>query len=99
MSQSGGATPSNVSDYVRLERRDGVAVVTLDHQSDRNALSLNMTQALTEVVRQAAVDDDIRALLVEGAGPVFSAGGSVDALFEPKAALKETYAGVVAVAQ
>jgi enoyl-CoA hydratase/carnithine racemase len=42
---------SQVSDYVRLERRDGVAIVTLDHPADRNALSLNMTRALTEVVQ------------------------------------------------
>jgi enoyl-CoA hydratase len=36
---------------------------------------------------------------VAGAGPVFSAGGSVDDLFEPKVPLAEMYAGVVAVAE
>jgi len=91
----GGA---QVSDYVRVERHDGVAVVTLDHPSDRNALSLNMTRALKEAVGSVASDGDVGALIVTGAGPVFSAGGSVDDLFEPKAPLVEMYGGVVAVA-
>jgi enoyl-CoA hydratase len=88
-----------VSDYVRVERRDGVAIVTLDHPADRNALSLNMTRALTDVVGSVASDGDVGALIVAGAGPVFSAGGSVDDLFEPKAPLVDMYGGVVAVAQ
>ena len=46
---------SQVSDYVRLERRDGVAIVTLDHPADRNALSLDMTRALTAVVKLSLI--------------------------------------------
>jgi enoyl-CoA hydratase len=90
---------SQISDYVRLERRDGVAIVTLDHPADRNALSLNMTRALTEVVESVTDDGDVGALVVASAGPVFSAGGSVDDLFEPKAPLVDMYGGVVAVAR
>jgi enoyl-CoA hydratase len=87
------------SDYVHVERHNGVAVVTLDHAADRNALSLNMTRALTAAVASVANDDEVGALIVAGAGPVFSAGGSVDDLFEPKAPLVDMYGGVVAVAQ
>ena len=90
---------SQASEYVHLERRDGVAIVTLDHPADRNALSLNMTLALTEVVKRVTDEGDVGALIVAGAGPVFSAGGSVDDLFEPKAPLVEMYGGVIAVAQ
>jgi enoyl-CoA hydratase len=90
---------SQISEYVRVERRDGVAIVTLDHPPDRNALSLNMTRALTAAVASVVSDGDVGALIVAGAGPVFSAGGSVDDLFEPKAPLVDMYGGVVAVAQ
>lgn len=90
---------SQASGYVRLERRDRVAIVTLDHPSDRNALSLSMTQALTEVVRHVASDGDVGAMVVTAAGPVFSAGGSVDELFEPQASLRDMYAGFLAVAE
>jgi enoyl-CoA hydratase len=99
MSRSDGMGDSPASDYVRLERRDGVAIVTLDHPSDRNALSLSMTRALTEVVHDVTSDGDVGAMIVAAAGPVFSAGGSVDDLFEPQAPLHEMYAGFVAVAE
>jgi enoyl-CoA hydratase len=91
--------PGSSQDYVRVERCDRVAIITLDHQADRNALSLNMTRALTEVVERVTNDGDVGALIVAAAGPVFSAGGSVDDLFEPKVPLVETYGGVVAVSQ
>ena len=97
MTDEPGAT--QFSDYVRVERHDGVAIITLDHAPDRNALSLNMTQALTAAVGTVRNDDQVGALIVAGAGPVFSAGGSVDDLFEPKAPLVDMYGGVVAVAQ
>src|ERR1035441_10128720 len=38
------------SDYVRVNHRGEVAVVTLDHQPDRNALSWAMTRALSGAV-------------------------------------------------
>jgi enoyl-CoA hydratase len=99
MTDTDGEDSTQVDDYVRVERRDGVAMVTLDHAADRNALSLRMTRALIAVMAGLAKDDEVKAVIVAGAGPVFSAGGSVDDLFEPKAPLVEMYGGVVAVAQ
>jgi enoyl-CoA hydratase len=87
------------SDYLRVERLEGVAVVTLDHQSDRNALSFAMIEGLVAVVRSLSSDGEIGAIVVAADGPVFSAGGSVDDLFEPKAPLEEMYAGALAVAE
>ena len=85
------------SDYVHIEHRQGVAIVTLDHSSDRNALSLAMIQTLTEIVRTLASDGDVGAMVIAAEGSVFSAGGSVDDLFEPKAPLTEMYAAALAV--
>jgi enoyl-CoA hydratase len=83
--------------YVRVDCRDGVAVVTLDHPADRNALSLAMTRALTNAVHRVTSDEAIGAMVLAATGTVFSAGGSVDDLLEPKAPLGEMYAGFVAV--
>jgi enoyl-CoA hydratase len=85
------------SDYVRVDRRDGVAIVTLNHPQDRNALSFRMSTALAEVMQCLTTDDAIGAVVLAANGSVFSAGGSVDDLLEPKAPLSETYAGFVAV--
>ena len=85
------------SGYVRVDRRAGVAIVSLNHPEDRNALSLGMTRALAEAVHDVEADDAIGAVVLAATGTVFSAGGSVDDLLEPKALLSETYAGYVAV--
>src|ERR1700677_3235115 len=89
--------PQKGSRYVRVERVDGVAIVSLDHPEDRNALSLSMTRELAEAIHSVADDDAVGALVLAATGPVFSAGGSVDDLLEPKAPLSETYAGFVAL--
>ena len=89
--------PQEGSRYVRVDRVDGVAIVSLDHPQDRNALSLRMTRELAEAVHSVADDDAIGALVLAATGSVFSAGGSVDDLLEPKAPLGETYAGFVAL--
>jgi enoyl-CoA hydratase len=96
---SNGRGASQSEDYLRIERQDGVAIVTLDHQSDRNALSLGMTNALVETFRALSSDQTVGAIVIAAAGPVFSSGGSVDDLLTPKVPLRETYAGVVAVAE
>jgi enoyl-CoA hydratase len=85
------------SSYVRVDRRDAVAIVSLDHSEDRNALSLTMTRALAEAVHGVAADDAIGAIVLAATGTAFSAGGSIDDLLEPKAPLRETYAGFLAV--
>jgi enoyl-CoA hydratase/carnithine racemase len=85
------------SGYVRVARREGVAIVTLNHPADRNSLSLTMTRELARAVHQASSDEAIRALVLTATGTVFSAGGSVDDLLEPRAPLDEMYAGFVAV--
>jgi enoyl-CoA hydratase len=85
------------SGYVRIDRRDGVAIVSLNHPEDRNALSLGMTRALVDAVHSVEADESIRAVVLAATGTAFSAGGSVDDLLEPKVPLSETYAGYVAV--
>jgi enoyl-CoA hydratase len=98
MAEPGGvATSQPDPGYVRVDRREAVAIVTLDHPADRNALSLGMTRALAEAVRQVSSDERVGAMVLTTTGTVFSAGGSVDDLLEPRAPLREMYAGFVAV--
>ena len=97
MVRAGGATASpSDPGYVRVDRREGVARVTLDHPAERNALSLTTTRALAEAVHQLTADERVGAMVLSATGTVFSAGGSVDDLLEPRAPLREMYAGFVA---
>jgi enoyl-CoA hydratase/carnithine racemase len=61
---------------LRLERLGdtGVAKVLLNRSSKRNALSHELIEAFLEALQDLRADDSIRAIITEGAGPVFSAG-------------------------
>jgi enoyl-CoA hydratase/carnithine racemase len=51
-----------------------VARVTLNRPEKRNALSLELMEELIAALQAVRADADVRAVVVEGAGPVFSAG-------------------------
>jgi enoyl-CoA hydratase/carnithine racemase len=58
-----------------LVRQDGPAVrVTLNRPEKRNALSLELMQELTAVLRQVSAEPQTRVIVLEAAGPAFSAG-------------------------
>ena len=82
---------------VRLERDGNVAVVTLDDPARRNALSLEVTVQLGQAVDEATADPSVGALVLTATPPAFCAGGSVDDLLNPRASLRDMYAGVLAL--
>jgi enoyl-CoA hydratase len=84
---------------VTLERDGNVAVVTLDDPARRNALSLEMTVQLGQAVEEAGADPSVGALVVTATPPAFCAGGSVDDLLNPRAPLRDMYAGVLALSR
>lgn len=53
---------------------DGVATVTLNRPQARNALSLDMLQALRAELKTLAEDEAVRVVILAGAGPAFCAG-------------------------
>jgi enoyl-CoA hydratase/carnithine racemase len=62
-------------DATVLVREDGpAAVVTLNRADKRNALSLELMKVLVETLRDASARPGVRAIVIEGSGPAFSAG-------------------------
>jgi len=58
-----------------VTRREGAWVeLTLNRPQCRNALSRALIDDLTAALRSAAGDDDVRAIILTGAAPAFSAG-------------------------
>jgi enoyl-CoA hydratase len=84
---------------VKLERDGNVAVVTLDDPARRNALSLEVTVQLGQAVDEASADPSVGAIVVTATPPAFCAGGSVDDLLNPRASLRDMYAGVLALSR
>jgi len=59
-----------------LVRRDvgSIRVLTLNRPDQRNAFTVGLYRALAAALRQADTDESVRAVVVTGAGPAFSAG-------------------------
>jgi enoyl-CoA hydratase/carnithine racemase len=65
-----------------METLDGVAVITLDRPDHRNALSMAMLSQLERVLGDLAVQSEVRAVVLAGAGRDFCAGADVTELAE-----------------
>jgi 2-(1,2-epoxy-1,2-dihydrophenyl)acetyl-CoA isomerase len=62
---------------VEVERAGAHAVVTMRDPEHLNALSAPMTLQLLDALTDLAADDSIRAVVLTGADPAFSAGGDL----------------------
>lgn len=67
-----GTTLDSPHPHLRLSRRGPVLTVTLDHRARRNSQTPSMWVALARLAR--TVPDDVRIVILAGAGPSFSAG-------------------------
>jgi enoyl-CoA hydratase len=59
---------------------DGVAVLTLNRPEKRNAVNREMHQELETVFVDLSNDDEVRAIVLTGAGSAFCAGGDVEGM-------------------
>jgi 2-(1,2-epoxy-1,2-dihydrophenyl)acetyl-CoA isomerase len=58
---------------------DHVCRITLDRPDAKNALSIEMRDALVDAIRAGRADPDVRALLITGVGDAFCAGMDLSA--------------------
>jgi 2-(1,2-epoxy-1,2-dihydrophenyl)acetyl-CoA isomerase len=66
------------NEFILTERRDGVAVVTLNRPEKLNALSFPLVRELDEALSEYERDDAIKAVVLTGAGErAFSAGADI----------------------
>jgi enoyl-CoA hydratase/carnithine racemase len=74
--------------------RDGVAWLTLNRPSARNALTLELMAALTEELGRIADDQAVKVVVIGGAGPAFCAGHDLREMRArpERAAYEETFA-------
>jgi 2-(1,2-epoxy-1,2-dihydrophenyl)acetyl-CoA isomerase len=77
------AARSDTRTLVRVDRRTPAqAVVTLDDPDKLNPLSAELTVQLHDALARLANDDAIRAIVLTGADPAFSAGGDLRMMAE-----------------
>src|SRR2546425_5167483 len=74
-----------VYETIRCELTDGVATVTLDRPDVLNAMNQAMRGELVRCFAGLGDDDDVRAIVVTGAGErAFSAGAGIREFVEPQ---------------
>jgi 2-(1,2-epoxy-1,2-dihydrophenyl)acetyl-CoA isomerase len=67
---------------VKVERRGGELRITLDRPEAMNAWNTQFGLELRDAVEKAAADDDVRVVVVTGAGRAFSSGADLKAGFD-----------------
>ena len=69
---------SDSDDVVLLNTtRDGVAVVTLNRPKVHNAFNPQVIEKLSDIFRTLRTADTVRVVMIDGAGPSFSAGADL----------------------
>ena len=63
-----------MSRHLRVDDHDGVRVLTIDRPSSKNALHAPLRRALVAALADVDREESVRAVVLTGTGPVFSAG-------------------------
>ncbi len=75
---------------IQYERQENIAILTLNRPERRNAMNLELNDDLLAGFKQAAVDDQVRAVLVTGAGKGFCAGADLS-MFQSQPTGEQVY--------
>jgi enoyl-CoA hydratase/carnithine racemase len=67
-------------DDLLVEKKNHALWITLNRPEASNAYSTNMVKALVEVLKFADIDNEIRVMIITGAGKNFCAGGDIKAM-------------------
>jgi len=63
--------------YIKVEKKDRIAVVTLNRPESRNAIPMEAHAELEQLWLDIAQDEEVFSIVLTGAGKTFSAGGDV----------------------
>ncbi len=67
-------------EYTLFEKKDGVAIITLNRPDRMNALMTEMSSEMVKCLEDAAADDEVRVAVLTGAGRAFCAGADISKL-------------------
>lgn len=74
---AGGHEEPGVTEVVLADKGDGIAVLTLNRPHARNAIDDEMREAFSSRLQEVSSDDDVKVVVVTGAGTAFCAGGDI----------------------
>lgn len=66
--------------HLQVQQQDTLLWLTLNNPEQSNAISLEMVDSLTHVLKHADFDSHVRVIIIKGEGVSFCAGGDVKAM-------------------
>ena len=69
-----------MTDHITVERTDRVATIWIDRPEKRNAMTLEMWEAMAEAANSVTDDRSVRVVVLRGRGGHFCAGADVNTL-------------------
>lgn len=67
-----------MDDFLSYQKNGGIVTLTMNRPALRNAISdMDAVEAFVEACKRIELDLSVRAVIVTGAGPVFSSGGNL----------------------
>jgi 2-(1,2-epoxy-1,2-dihydrophenyl)acetyl-CoA isomerase len=77
MATEAGGRDSTGMKYIRMERDGPVGLITIDRRERFNSLDVETAQDLRKAALRYARDDEVRAVVLQGAGGVFCSGADL----------------------
>lgn len=78
-------------DVVLFERRGRVALLSLNRPDRRNAVNADLSRRLGDLMAQCAADEEVSAIVLTGAGPVFCAGADLKSVISGESIYDEEH--------
>ncbi|MEM4394561.1 MAG: enoyl-CoA hydratase-related protein [Candidatus Nitrosocaldaceae archaeon] len=65
--------------YIKLDREEGIAIVTINRPEKLNAMNIDLIKELGNTIEQLDNDDSVKCVIITGAGEkAFSAGADIE---------------------
>lgn len=69
-----------MSEVLKVEKRNGLAFLTMNRPDKRNSLSKDLQQELIAALKEAEEDAEVKGIILSGSGKAFCAGGDIDSM-------------------
>ncbi len=79
--------------YIKLEKDEGIAIITINRPEKLNAMNLDVIKELKSILESVESDDEIKCVIITGAGnKAFSAGADIEYMSKISPLEAEAYA-------
>lgn len=69
-----------MTDILKVEKKNQIAYMTLNRPDKLNAFSPDLISALLSALKEAETDEEVKAIILTGAGRAFCSGGDVSTM-------------------